>query len=65
MRKPFNLYINKLTRTHLKDLAAVRHTGVVHAGLIHAESDAVEQDDQNGDALEPCEGGQNGGRVHI
>jgi len=46
--------------THLKDLAAVRDTGVVHAGLVHSEGDAVEQDDQDGDALEPCEGTRNG-----
>lgn len=40
--------------THLQDLATVLDTGVVHTGLVHAQGDAVQQDDQDGDTLEPC-----------
>lgn len=39
--------------THLQYLAARLQTGVVHTGLIHAQRYAVQQNDQNRDALEP------------
>lgn len=39
--------------TYLQYPAARLQTGIIHAGLVHAQRDAVQQDDQNGDALKP------------
>lgn len=39
--------------TYLQYPAARLQTGIVHTGLVHAQRDAVQQDDQNGDALKP------------
>lgn len=39
--------------TYLQYPAARLQTGIIHTGLVHAQRDAVQQDDQNGDALKP------------
>lgn len=43
----------KYIPTYLQDSAARLQTGIIHTGLVHAQRDAVQQDDQYGDALEP------------
>lgn len=40
--------------TYLQYPAARLQTGIIHTGLVHAQRDAVQQDDQNRDALKPC-----------
>jgi hypothetical protein len=44
--------------THLQYFTAIFLAFVVDAGLEHSESDAVEENHQHGDSLEPCVGGE-------
>lgn len=40
--------------THLQNLTAFRGAVDVLTGLVHPQSDAVQQDHHDADALEPC-----------